>query len=257
MSPVQPTAPYQTGAQILSLVQTLCSDPTGQLFTASFCIAAINSAARWAARELRNRGKMTLVIDEFLVTIPAVTSQDPTQQVNLTYTGITGDLISAANPALPPTLLDPLILYARPSGTTVELKEMRNMTAKGGLRKVPQGNVLEEWEWRTDMIVFRGALSATDVIIRGTQFPGIFALSQDSTTITGTLGDVDALDMVAHKAAAILLPQRGAGVLATQYETKGDQLLEQSATAVTRQEQMAPVRMMGYRSSRRRRHRSL
>jgi hypothetical protein len=244
-------SPYQTGAQILSLIQTLCSDPQGQLFTATFCLAAMNSGIRYVARELSNRGKMTLIVDEYLVTIPPVTAQDPTQQVNLTYTGIDGNLVPANDPALPPTLLEPLILWERPSGTSIKLVEMRNMTAKGGLRKTTQGNSLDEWEWRGDMIVFRGSLSSTDVMIRGTQFASILSLDQ-AGNVSGSLGDIDTGDAVAYKAAAILLPQRGAGALAQQYEAQAQLLIEQSATSVTRQEQMAPVRMRGYRSGRRR-----
>jgi hypothetical protein len=245
------TSPYQTGAQLLSLIQTLCSDPQGQLFTASFCLNAINSGARRLARELRNRGKMTLEQDFPLITIPAVTTQDAAQQVNVAYTGISGDVTAGQNPALPANLLEPLILWERPSGmaATTKLVEMLNMTAKGGISKAPQGNFLREWEWRQDMIVFRGSLSATDVIIRGTVTGTVFTLD-DQGNLSGQLQDVDSLDAVAHYASAELLPQRGASTLATQYEGKGDVLTEQLSTSLTRQEQLAPVRMRGYRSRR-------
>ena len=250
--PVQPTSPYQTGVQILALVQTLCSDPQGQLFTANFCLAAINFAARKVARELRNRGKMTMVQDEYKVTIPPVLTQDSTQQVNLTYTGINGNVTTAYPPGLPPNLLEPLILWERPSGTTAKLAEMDNVTAKGGLSKTPQGNFLREWEWRGDMIVFRGSLAANDVVIRYTRFAGIFSIDNQGN-LAGQLEDVDALDAVGHYAAAELLPQRGAAQLALQYEAKGDALLEQLGTSMIRQEQLAPVRMRGYKSGSRRR----
>lgn len=247
--PDLPVSPYQTGAQLLVLIQALCSDPQGQLFTAAFCLQAINTASRRLARELRIRGKMTLEQDFPLITMPAVTTQDAAQQVYLTYTGISGDVTAGPTPALPANLLEPLILWERPSGigATTKLVEMRNMTAQGGISKAPQGNFLREWEWRQDMIVFRGSLGATDIIMRGTVFSGIFTLDQQGN-LSGQLQDTDSLDAVAHYAAAELLPQRGAGALATQYEGKGDLLTEQLSTSLTRQEQLAPVRMRGYRS---------
>ena len=246
--------PYSTGAQVLTLLQSLVSDPQGQLFTASFCLQAINSGARYVARELRNRGKMTLVEDNYEVTIPAVLVQDATQQVSLAYAGISGDVASADAPALPASLVEPLVLWERPTGTTNRLTEMKNKTNHGGLAKVPQGNFLGEWEWRGDAIVFRGSLAETDVIIRGTISPGIFAIGTGGA-LSGSLTDVDALDVVAYIAAAQLLPQRGAQVLAQQYETKAETLVEQLATSTTRQEQFSPVQMRPFHGGRRGRSR--
>jgi hypothetical protein len=243
------SAPYATGAQILQLIQNLVSDPQGQLFSDSYCLQSINSGARYVARELRNRGKMTLIQDEYLVTIPPVLAQDASQQVNMTYTGISGDVTPAIAPALPANLMEPLILWERPSGTT-NFREMHNKTAKGGLSKILQGEQLTEWEWRSDMICFRGALIATDVLISFTALPGVFVLD-NTGHISGSLGDVDAMDVVAYKAAAQLLPQRGGAALAVQYETMAQNLVEQLATSTTRQEQFSPARMRAFRSGRR------
>jgi hypothetical protein len=247
--PGLPVAPYNTGTQVLQLLQSLVSDPQGMLFSDSYCLQAINSGARYVARELRNRGKMTLIQDEFLVTIPAVLTNDAAQQVNLTYQGVSGDVTPNAVPALPANLMEPLILWERPTGST-NFREMHNKTAKGGLSKRLQGQQLTEWEWRSDMIVFRGAQIVTDVLMRFTAVTGIFALDNQGH-ISGSLYDVDALDVVAYYAAAQLLPQRGAAALAGQYEAKAANLIEQLATSTTRQEQFAPARMRGFRSGRR------
>src|ERR1700676_3613916 len=133
--PATPSAPYDTGATILSMVQDLCKDPGGQLFTAVYCLSAINSAARWLAQELRNNDKMTLVEDEYLVVIPAVTAPDPTQQVNLMFTGIDGNVTPGNTPTLPQDLIEPLVLWERQSGQKSNPTEMRNYTGKGGLPK--------------------------------------------------------------------------------------------------------------------------
>lgn len=244
-----PGQPYNSGTQVLQLVQSLMSDPQGMLFNDSYCLAAINSGVRYVARELGNRGKMTLIQDEWLVTIPAVLAQDAAQQVNLTYQGISGDVNAAAIPALPVTMMEPFMLWERPTGMT-NFIEMTNMTAKGGLSKQMQGEFLGQWEWRSDMIVFRGALMSTDVMIRYKAFTGVFALDPNTGKISGSLGDVDALDVVAYYAAAQLLPPRGGAALAGQYEAKAANLIEQLATSTTRQEQFAPARMRPYRGGR-------
>lgn len=242
------TQPYNTGTQVLQLLQSLVSDPTGQLFSGPYCINAINSGARYVARELRNRGKMTLVEDEWLVTIPPVLAQDASQQVNLGYQGISGNVTADDEPALPTILMEPLVLWERPTGST-NFKEMQNKTGKGGLPKRLQGEGLHEWEWRSDMICFRGALLSIDVLISYTALPGSFTLDANNNII-GSLGDVDALDVCAYYAAAQLLPPRGGAVLAQQYEAKAANLIEQLATSTTRQEQLAPARMRAFRGGR-------
>lgn len=239
----------------MALVQDLCNDPQGQLFTAQFCIQAINSAARWVGRELRNRGKMTLVEDEYLVTIPAVLESDPAQQVNLTFTGINGNVNADNTPTLPQDLIEPLVLWERPSGVPgpLSLVEMRNMTGKGGLPKTWQRERMGEWEWRTDQICFVGALQATDIIIRYSSIPLIFSLTvDDPPQISGSLGDIDGVDAVAYYAASQLIPKHGGPELGMEYRKEAQTILEQLATDVTRAQQFAPTRMRPYgsRSSR-------
>jgi len=245
--PVIPSTPYATGSQILSLIQDLCNDDQGQLFTAPFCIQAINSAARWVGRELRNRGKMTLVEDEYLVTIPPVLVSDPTQQVNLTYTGINGNVTAANTPTLPDDMIEPLVLWQRPTDQPMNLLKMRNCTGQGGLPKIFQRQWLTDWEWRTDMICFLGALQSTDVIIRYSAVPLQFSLTDDDPPqISGSLGDIDAIDAMSYYAASQLIPKHGGAPLGAQYRTEAAALLEQLATDVTRQQQFSPTRMRPY-----------
>ncbi len=249
--PVSPSAPYSTGAQILELVQDLCNDQQGQLFTASFCLPAINSAARWMADELRNRGKMTLVEDEYIVTIPKVLTPDPMQQVNLTYTGISGNVTANNAPTLPQDLIEPLVIEERPSPVAPAVgavpQMMKNFTAMGGLPRRRPNSRLECWEWRSDMLCFIGALVDTDIVIRYSAVPFIFSLTSDTPPlISGSLGDIEGIDACAYYAASQLLPKRGGAALGTQYRQEAQSRLEQLSTDVTRQEQFAPVRMRPY-----------
>ncbi|HEY6339340.1 MAG TPA: hypothetical protein VIW68_12675 [Candidatus Sulfotelmatobacter sp.] len=235
---------YGSAAQALALVQDLCNDPQGQLYTAAFCLQALNSGARYVARELKNRGKTTLIEDEFLVTIPAILETDPTQQVLLTFNGITGNVTPAPTPALPANLVEPLVLWERPSGLVPppQLVKMRDVTDEGGLPKRNQGSRLREWEWRGDQLCFMGALQPIDVIIRFNSMPNVFTVDNQGN-MTGSLADLDSLDATSYYAASQLLPKRGGFQLGQQYETEAAALVEQLATSTTRTEQMAPVRM--------------
>lgn len=242
--PANPLSPYATGAAITALVRDLCNDQQAQLFDDTYCVQAVNSGARYIARELRNRGKMTLIADEFKVTIPAIVAPDASQQVYLGYAGVSGNVVPSNNPALPPNFLEPLLLSERPAGENCKFTPMHNCTESGGLLKALQGSRLEEWEWRQDMICFRGATEAADIIIRFTEVPNVFAIVNG--VISGSLNDVDALDCCAYYAASQLLPKRGGTALGETYRAEANALLEQLATSTSRSEQFAPVRPRPY-----------
>lgn len=214
------------------------------MFTPAFILQAINSAARYVAREMRNRGKTTLIEDDYKVTIPAITAQDPTLQVFLTYTGITGNVPPANSPFLPPQLMEPLRISERPAGETCDFVPMHDASEDGGLPYVLQGARLKMWEWREDKICFLGATQDTDIIIRFSAVPNIFSLTDGE--ISGSLGDVDALDAVGYYAASQLLPKRGGVALAQTYRVECGLLIEQLATSTSRSEQFAPVRPKPY-----------
>ncbi len=243
--PALPSAPYDTGARILALVQDLCNDKQGQLFTATFCLEAINSAARWLGQELRNSDKMTLVEDEWLVTIPKVTAPDPTLQVYLMYTGITGNVTPANTPTLPQDMIEPLVLWQRPANQKMNLVPMFNRTGFGGLPKRFPRYDLCEWEWRTDMICFIGALVDTEVMIRYSAIPEEFTIDENGL-ISGSLSDIAGIDAVAYRAASQLVPKRGGAELGKQYQDTAQEFLDKLATDVARASQMAPVRMRPY-----------
>ncbi len=59
---------------------------------------------------------MTLVEDEYPATIPAITADDPMQQVNWMFTGISGNVIPAEVPYLPQNMVEPLKIWERPTG---------------------------------------------------------------------------------------------------------------------------------------------
>lgn len=195
---------------------------------------------------------MTLVEDEYPATIPVVLASDPAQQVNWTFTGINGNVTPAATPFLPQNLYEPLKIWERPAGVAGQFGEfnlMTNKTDSGGLDKRNAYGRLADWEWRTDMICFVGALQDTDIILRFNALPLIFTIDVNGA-ISGSLGDLDALDAVGYYAAAQLIPKHGgAPTLIAQYQQEAKDLIEQLSTSTSRAEQMAPVRMKPYGGS--------
>src|SRR5580765_2523216 len=117
--PILPSTQYSQGSDITDLVRSLCNDPQGQYFTDVRLLPFVNSAARRIARELANNGQTTLIEEEpgFALTIPPVLVMDPGQQVQLSFTGVSGNVTPAANPTLPADLIFPLKLWERTTGS--------------------------------------------------------------------------------------------------------------------------------------------
>ncbi len=125
---------------------------------------------------------------------------------------------------------------------------MNNMTDSGGLDKRHAFSCLRDWEWRTDMICFVGATQAVDLILRYNAMPLMFTIDVNGD-ISGSLGDLDAMDAVGYYAAAQLLPKHGGAELGAKYMIDAKDLIEQLATSTSRSEQLAPVRMKPFGGS--------
>ena len=101
------------------------------------------------------------------------------------------------------------------------------------------------------MIVFRGATQTEEVIIRHTASVGGGFTIDNNGNLSGSLVDIEAIDAVAHWAAILLSPKRGASPgFIENLRVNFNALLEQLATSATRASQLRPVRMRGYRSGR-------
>lgn len=246
--PVLPSQPYSQGTDITNLIRSLCADPQGQWFTDTLLLPYVNSAARRIARELANNGQTTLIEDEYVATIPPIAVADPGLQVQLTFNGVAGNLAQAGNPTLPLDLVFPSFLWERTSGSTEQWQEMRDYTAKGGLPSRAQTAYLGEWEWRTDTLCFLGSTVARDIRIRYEGSTLIFGLTglPPNQTISGQLGELDAIDAIAYWVAAAVLKPRGSAIADT-YATFAETLIEQLVSGAVRQQQASPRRRKPYR----------
>jgi hypothetical protein len=242
--PVVGAIPYSQGTDITTLVRALCNDQQGQLFTDQILLPYVNSAYRQIQIALANVGMQTFTEDEDIVTIPAVTTVDPGQQVWLAFTGIGGNVTPSNEPVLDQNLIEPIALFERITGSTDQFIPMLDLTSHGGLPSVPQGFRLRFWEWRQDQINFVGATNSTDIRIRSKI--GMQPFNVVNGVISGTLLILGALDAVAYTAAAMALTPRGSP-LAEGYDTAAGTFTDRLKTQVMRDQQHAgPFRRRGF-----------
>jgi len=245
--PVVGFSPYNVAEDVANLVRVLCNDQQGQLYTDTYIQQAVNSAYRKMQLSLMNVGKQTFTNDNYIVTIPAIATVDPGKQVFLGFAGIGGNIPSPANlPTLPQNLVEPLMLWERPTGTTDIFIPMENLTAHGGVPSLPQTFNLRFWAWQADQIILLGAEQDTDIRIR---FEGSFSMfTIVNGVLNGTLQVLTAIDAVAYAASANILEPRGSPLVPS-YRAQAMEFIELLKNQEARAQQHAgPYRRRGFSS---------
>lgn len=193
----------------------------------------LNSTYRTIRRKLTVIGDETFVYDNVIITVPPLAAPDVTAQV------VVNDATPPPN-NLPFNLIEPDKLWERLTGTTDQFVEMVDMTGRGGLPSRPQDTTrLSVWEWRTDALVFIGALTSVDVRMR--YKAGLPDLIGGGDTILTR----DVLDTLALLTAAEALGARGSP-LGDKYLTEGTDALEDLVQMVVHRDQMAGRRRRSY-----------
>ena len=185
--PVLTVSAYNQASDATSLVRSLCNDASGTLYSDAYLLNYVNSAYRAVQRKLANVGMETFTSDYTILTIPAALVSDPALQVQLSFTGISGNVTPASTPALPITLIEPEVITERQTGTTDRFVQMQNMTEHGGLPSLPLEGQLRFWEWRGDSINFIGANISVDIRMRFLAGFPVFSLSA-ATGLVNTAG---------------------------------------------------------------------
>lgn len=181
--PVVGGGSYNSALDAAILARALCNDQSGSLFSDSYLLPFLNAAYRNTQIALANAGKQSFTEDYVILSIPAVTAVDPGLDVEVAFTGISGNVTPANTPALPGDLIEPLELQERLTGSTDLFRPINNMTAHGGLPSLPQDGALRYWEWRGDALCFIGSTQANDVRLRYRKGFAGFAV----TNATGTV----------------------------------------------------------------------
>lgn len=230
--PVVGTTAYNTAGQITSLVRSLLNDAAGNLFTDTVLMPYTNAAYRKVQRALGNVQSGTLLSDDVLLVVTAVTAVDASLQVSIS------DSTAPPN-QLPTDLLVPLKLWERCSGSSDDFVEMTDLTNHGGLPSQPQDTDLEFWEWRTDGLYFIGATQDVQIRLRYQKsYP-------DLVDCNSPILVRNAQEAIAYFTAAMASAARGTPQ-AERWDAAGVDALEDLLTRATQREQHTNRRRRPY-----------
>jgi len=115
--------------------------------------------------DLRNVGDPELILDNYILEgIPALSVQDPTVQVGLSYAGFYNGYMWSNLWTLPIGLSNMLAMWERQSGTNDSFIPMRQAAfgIGGGLQGISMG----QWEMRGGILWMPGATQSVDLRIR-------------------------------------------------------------------------------------------
>ena len=195
---------------------------------------------------------------EQIITIPpTVGCSDPDAQSHLDYGGYTdANGNTYDTPALPPDLLEPLMLWQRPNGQNFPFREMRQqlggLEGPGVVYPGSLGGLYGKWEFRQNGIYFVGASSQlTDIRIRYIpSFPVLVQPTGDQTAPTIYFGRAG--EALAYMVAAEFAEIRNAKNAPT-LRLKANEQLQIIANKSAKRENAAQTRRRGYGFGRRRR----
>ena len=182
--PVANQTNYPSLGVIANLVRVLVNDSKkgatgtpgeGQILTntSAELQALMNSAIRDTYRDVRISGQLTLMKDNYLLTLPPVNSPlgvgaaNPSVQTAIQFVGYFDGLLMVPDITLPGDLLFPMLMWERQSlGSGNPNPYVPMGEAVQALSPRAQQQSLGEWEWRTDGIWLHGALNSVDIRLR-------------------------------------------------------------------------------------------
>lgn len=206
----------------------------GAVWTDAVLMRYLNSGFRKVRRAVSNVGKPTLIRDDVLLTVAAVSVPDAATQVSIS------DNTAPPN-QLPTDLLEILKIWERPLGSSQPFVEMADATNKGGLPSRIQEQTLNIFEWRGDGIYFLGALQDTQIRLR--YKAGFVTLTDGSSVLLLR----DCQEAVAYTTAAIIGASRGSP-FAEKWDTAAQDAIEDLIVDATRQNQRAGTRRRPFSS---------
>lgn len=166
-------APYDSVYNVVSSAKVRLNDQlnttvpvSGKILvnTQAFTQQIVNTAWRKFQEFLANLGYVTLVDEVVIEGIPATTNLDPASQVYINWFGFFDGNTLQDTPALPQSLITPLRVMERQTGTQAALVPLENIF--DGLPTWGKGPLNRLWEWRQNAIYMPGATFDTDLRIR-------------------------------------------------------------------------------------------
>lgn len=247
--PVGPIAAFSPVSVITALARAFVLDteiPGGDILTdqAVFTIPMINAAYEKIQRKLATHGVESYTNEVWLIGVPAVPISDPEvrtiigfQSTIIIYPNGLNSVV-ANTPVLPADLIAPQKIWERQNGTTSHPGIMAN--PNGGLRPLEVQRYHQQWEWRGDQLVTRGALQVNDLKLRYEKHLPIIGTVDDPVPILGVN------NAAAYELASIFEESRG-GALAAVYPKKAEEEIENLIFINVRRRQRMPTRRRPFR----------
>lgn len=203
--------------------------PTGDIFadTQAYVVPTIVLAWRRLQKAMAKNGHSRLRSEVLITGAPVMSNLDPAAQQWMDWTGFfdgTSFLTTATNPVgpnLPQDFIQPVRLWERPSGLSVEFRPME--LAGDGLIPRNKGSYNHFFDWREDAIYFPGSLLSMDFKILYSAFLPDIVVGTGQTFDQVQIPIMRAAESLAYYAAEIFVTARGGKDLAEDFRAKGEE----------------------------------
>jgi hypothetical protein len=236
---------------IMDLARSIVNDmykgvgnTNGRILTndANFTLPYLNSAGRTVYRKLRNEGVTFPIKDNVkLLNIPIVDPPSVQSQIEIGYDGTFNGQVMSPLPALPPDLVQPLVVRAQLANSQTPYCPL--VPAQQGLPSGLQGPTLGPWDWRDYKICLNGSTQLWNLDLRYTS--GLRTISaQPSQFATTRFSIIDSCDAMAYWVAVEFGQARGADT--SKVEAKFTEAIADMALEWVRQQQERSFRRIPY-----------
>lgn len=252
--PIMPSGPFPNLQEIMDLARSFVNDmypgtggTNGRILTnaAPFTIPYVNSAIRSLLRKLRNEGCTFPIKDNvILLNLPVINPPNTMFQLEIGYDGTFDGQQMHATPALPPDLIQPLLVKGALSGTQFSYLPIPG--AEEGLPNGLQGPNMGPWDWREYKLCLPGSTQLWNIMLRYQS--GQPSINPPPTQFATTfIRIVDCQDALAAAIAIEFGDARGADT--TRMQTKYDGFVDDMANEWVRQSQHVNRRRLPYGGS--------
>lgn len=235
---------YDSAEYVLNLARSIVNDASQSLAgsiladTQPYTLVMLNSCYRDLQRELVNRGVETFVKEDIVTGVLASTTNDPSVQLYLSYSGFFDGTNLNGSPTLPADLIMPIRVWERQTGmTTSPFRQMQ--PTNDGLPTLSQSGRIGYWEWKNDNLYFVGATQSNDLRIR------YWCFLADIATINDNILIFDAANCLAHKLGKQFGSARGSP-LAQYMAAEEQRYLQQIVARTARKKQRGQHRRRPY-----------
>ena len=169
-------------ARVRALINDMLNcDPTGDIFSDSqpYVIEFVNEAIDYISCKMIDAGIEICTDEAYLLSVPVTAFPgDPNSQIDISYTGTYDGVTNFITPSLPPSLIMPLKLWCRQSGTDNPYVQI--WASGDGLP--PRGLQIYNrihWDWFQNTLVLNGSNIQLDLRVRYLKaIPNITNVSQ-------------------------------------------------------------------------------